>query len=37
IHDIGSPIGFIKANLSYALKNPEYKTEISEYIKTLVD
>lgn len=35
IHDIGSPVGFIKANISYALKNSEYKTEISEYIKSI--
>lgn len=35
IHDIGSPNGFIKANISYALKNSEYKDEILEYIKSI--
>lgn len=37
IHDIGSPLGFIKANISYALQNPKYKDDISDYIKSIIE
>lgn len=36
IHDIGHPVGFVKANLAYMYENPEYKDEIHEYITTLI-
>ncbi|TSC65877.1 MAG: UTP--glucose-1-phosphate uridylyltransferase [Candidatus Berkelbacteria bacterium Gr01-1014_85] len=33
--DIGNKIGFVKANIHFALKNPETKAEIAEFIKGL--
>lgn len=33
IHDIGNPLGFVKANVSYMMDRPEFKNDILEYIK----
>ena len=35
IHDIGNPLGFVKANISYCLENDLYKTELKNYILNL--
>ncbi|VGO18044.1 UTP--glucose-1-phosphate uridylyltransferase GalU [Pontiella sulfatireligans] len=35
-HDIGNKLDFIKTNIYYALKHPELKEPLSEYIKELV-
>lgn len=32
-YDVGSKIGYLKATFDFALKNPEYKDELIEYIK----
>lgn len=32
-HDIGNPLGFLQANLSYALKNPIYQLALQHLIK----
>lgn len=34
-HDIGSKIGFIKANIEFALKREDTKAEISDFIQNL--
>lgn len=34
-HDCGSKIGYIKANVEYALRHPELDGEFSEYLKSL--
>ncbi|MDD2907470.1 MAG: UTP--glucose-1-phosphate uridylyltransferase [Candidatus Gracilibacteria bacterium] len=34
-HDTGSKIGFLKATISYGLKNDEVKEELKEFIKAL--
>lgn len=36
IHDIGNPIGFIKANISYCLENEKYAEQIINYFKSIV-
>lgn len=35
-HDIGNKLDFIKTNIHYALKHPEMKDELSEYLNELV-
>ena len=35
-HDIGNKVEFVKATLAYALKDPEARTPILEYARTLV-
>jgi len=35
ISDIGNPLGYLKANLYYGLKNPLYKDHIKDYFKNL--
>lgn len=35
-HDCGSKIGYMKANIEYALRRDELKDELKEYIKTLL-
>lgn len=32
IHDIGNPLGFVKANISYCLDNVNYSEELKKYI-----
>ena len=34
-YDVGDKAGYIKANVEFALKSDETKTEIKEYIKEL--
>jgi UTP--glucose-1-phosphate uridylyltransferase len=36
-HDIGNTLDFIKTNIHYALKHPELKGPLAEYIKALVN
>jgi UTP--glucose-1-phosphate uridylyltransferase len=33
IHDIGNPLGFIEANISYGLSSPAYRDKLIAYIK----
>lgn len=35
-YDVGDKLGFIKANLAYALKRPELKPELAKHLKNLV-
>ena len=35
-HDCGTKIGFIKANMAFALNNPNYSDELKIYIKNLL-
>lgn len=35
-HDIGNKLDFIKTNISYALKHPDMKDELSEFLDDLV-
>jgi UTP--glucose-1-phosphate uridylyltransferase len=34
-HDIGNKLDFIKSTIEFALKRPEFKNDILEYIKSL--
>ncbi len=34
-YDMGSKLGFLKANIEYALKHPELANDFSEYLKTI--
>jgi UTP--glucose-1-phosphate uridylyltransferase len=34
-HDCGSKIGYMKANIEYALRHPELSSEFSDYLKSL--
>ena len=36
-HDIGNKLDFIKTNIHYALKHPEMKNELAEYLKDVVE
>jgi UTP--glucose-1-phosphate uridylyltransferase len=36
IHDIGNPLGFVKANISYCLENKFYADELKKYMKKLI-
>ncbi|QLK86735.1 UTP--glucose-1-phosphate uridylyltransferase GalU [Staphylococcus sp. 17KM0847] len=36
-YDVGEKIGFVKTTLSFALKDPTMKEEISNYMRTLLD
>ncbi len=36
-HDIGNKLDFIKTNIHYALKHPEMKEPLAEYLKELVE
>jgi UTP--glucose-1-phosphate uridylyltransferase len=35
-HDCGSKLGYMKANISYALRRDDLKDELTTYIKTLL-
>jgi UTP--glucose-1-phosphate uridylyltransferase len=35
-YDCGSKVGYLKANLAFALKHPEVATELRKYMKTMV-
>ncbi|WP_448563874.1 UTP--glucose-1-phosphate uridylyltransferase GalU [Thalassotalea ganghwensis] len=35
-HDCGSKLGYMKANIEYALRHPELKDEFSEFLKELI-
>ncbi len=35
-HDCGTKLGFIEANISYALNDPDYADELKEFIKNLL-
>ncbi len=35
-YDTGFPLGLLKANVSMALKNPDMRTELREYLKTVL-
>ena len=35
IHDIGNPLGFVKANISYCLDHSKHKNDILDYIKEI--
>lgn len=35
-HDCGSKIGYMKANIEFALKRDDMKEELVEFIKTLI-
>jgi UTP--glucose-1-phosphate uridylyltransferase len=35
-HDIGNKLDFVKSTVEFALKRPEFRDEVLEYIKTLV-
>jgi UTP--glucose-1-phosphate uridylyltransferase len=34
-HDCGSKLGYMKANVEYAMRHPELGEEFSEYLKSL--
>ena len=34
--DMGNPLGFVQANLFFAMQNKDYKEKLIEYIKTLI-
>jgi UTP--glucose-1-phosphate uridylyltransferase len=34
-HDCGSKLGYMKANVEYAMRHPELGEEFSAYLKTL--
>lgn len=34
-YDVGSKIGFLKANIEYGLRNPELKEQLTKYLKEL--
>ena len=34
--DMGNPLGFVQANLFFAMQNKEYKEKIIDYMKTLI-
>ena len=34
--DMGNPLGFVQANLFFAMQNKEYKEKIIDYLKTLI-
>ena len=34
-YDIGSKLGYLKANIMYALDNPELKDKLLEFMKNL--
>lgn len=36
IYDIGNPLGFLKANISFGLRNPEYSEELRKFIKEIM-
>ncbi|MCV2883269.1 UTP--glucose-1-phosphate uridylyltransferase GalU [Aestuariibacter sp. AA17] len=36
-HDCGSKLGYMKANIEYALRHPEIKDELADYLKTLIN
>ena len=36
VHDMGNPLGFIKANISFGLKSPDYHDEIMEFMKKCI-
>ena len=35
-HDCGSKLGYMKANVEYAMRHPELGTEFNEFLQTLV-
>ncbi len=35
-YDCGTKLGFIEANISYALSDPDYADELKEFIKNLL-
>jgi UTP--glucose-1-phosphate uridylyltransferase len=35
-YDVGSKIGYLKANLNYALDRDDLRDELTEYIKTRI-
>lgn len=35
-HDVGNPLGWLQANIDYALKNPLYSNAIKDYFKKLL-
>jgi len=35
-HDCGTKIGFIKANIAFALNDPNYSDDLKIYIKNLL-
>ena len=35
-HDTGAPLGWLKANIAYALKRDDYGPELKDYLKTLL-
>ena len=36
-HDCGSKLGYVKANVEYALRHPELKDDFKEYLKTFLN
>jgi UTP--glucose-1-phosphate uridylyltransferase len=36
-HDIGDKLGFLKANLAYALKHPDFGDEVRDYLREKLD
>lgn len=36
-YDIGDKFGFVRATIAYAMKRPDLKAKVAEYIKTLID
>ncbi len=37
VHDTGNPLGFLKANISFGLRDPALKKELEEFIKRKID
>ncbi len=35
-HDCGNKLGFIKANIEYAIQRAEFKGELTDYIETIL-
>ena len=35
-HDCGSKLGYMKANIDYALRHPELKEALTEYLKEIL-
>jgi UTP--glucose-1-phosphate uridylyltransferase len=36
-YDIGDKFGFVRATVAYALKRPDLKDKVTEYLKSLTD
>ena len=35
-HDVGQPMGLLTASLDFALRDPQYKDAVRDYVKKLI-